>query len=256
MPLRDSTPAGAPCWVDLFTSDPDTARTFYGELFGWTAEAADEEYGGYFSFYKDGALVAGGMLNDGSQGAPDSWTTYLAVDDADKAAADIKANGGQMYVEPMDVGELGRMAVFAGPDGGVLGFWQPGEHRGFELYDEPGAPGWFELNTRNYDRAKRFYTDTFGWEIHDVVETPEMRYATYGEGDDARAGIMDASAFLPEGVPCHWAIYFRVDDAAEAAARIPDLGGTVLSPVDDTPYGRMIQAADPSGVTFKVLSRG
>ena len=46
MPQRDSAPAGAPCWIELFTSDPEKTQLFSGELFGWTAEEAGEEYGG------------------------------------------------------------------------------------------------------------------------------------------------------------------------------------------------------------------
>ena len=38
MPLRDDAPIGAPCWVDLFTSDPERTQAFYNELFGWTCE--------------------------------------------------------------------------------------------------------------------------------------------------------------------------------------------------------------------------
>jgi hypothetical protein len=29
---------GTPSWVDLMTSDPEGARGFYGELFGWDYE--------------------------------------------------------------------------------------------------------------------------------------------------------------------------------------------------------------------------
>ena len=36
MPSPDITP-GAPCWIDLMTSDTGKARQFYGELFGWTS---------------------------------------------------------------------------------------------------------------------------------------------------------------------------------------------------------------------------
>ena len=68
MPQRDIAPIGAPCWVDLFTSDPDRSRAFYGELFGWTSEEPNAEFGGYFNFSKDGIPVAGGMRNDGSIG--------------------------------------------------------------------------------------------------------------------------------------------------------------------------------------------
>ena len=61
LPDHPPAPLGAPCWIDLNTSDLDRAVPFYGELFGWTAEDAGEDYGHYHQFSKDGALVAGLM---------------------------------------------------------------------------------------------------------------------------------------------------------------------------------------------------
>ena len=52
MPHRDSAPVGAPCWVDLFTSDPEKSRIFYSELFGWTVEDPGPDYGGYVNFHE------------------------------------------------------------------------------------------------------------------------------------------------------------------------------------------------------------
>ena len=90
MPERTSYEPGTPSWVDLGTSDPDASRAFYGELFGWTAEHGDEEkYGGYIMFSKDGQMVGGCMRNDGSDGAPDVWTVYLASDDAAATTREI-----------------------------------------------------------------------------------------------------------------------------------------------------------------------
>ena len=83
MPTRHDSPVGAPCWMDLMTSDPDASRAFYGELFGWTSEQAGPEYGGYINFSKDGALVAGCMQNDPQWGTPDVWSMYLTVTDAE-----------------------------------------------------------------------------------------------------------------------------------------------------------------------------
>ena len=60
MHARDLS-AGAPCWMDLSTSDATVAREFYPALFGWTAEAPSEEFGGYFMFNHKGVPVAGGM---------------------------------------------------------------------------------------------------------------------------------------------------------------------------------------------------
>lgn len=54
MPTRDTAPIGAPCWIDLVTSDTERSRAFYCELFGWTAKQPAEEFGGYFNFTRDG----------------------------------------------------------------------------------------------------------------------------------------------------------------------------------------------------------
>lgn len=84
MPTRDTAPIGAPCWVDLMTSDTERSRTFYCQLFGWTAEDPAEEFGGYFNFTKDGVRVAGCMSSQPGSEVPDVWSVYLATDDARK----------------------------------------------------------------------------------------------------------------------------------------------------------------------------
>lgn len=254
MPHRDSAPLGAPCWVDLYTSDPDQATDFYGQLFGWTAESAGEEYGGYLTFSKGSDVVAGAMRNDGEQGAPDAWTIYLATDDIAAVAAATEANGGQVVMGPMEIPQAGHMAIVADSGEAAVGVWQPGEHKGFAVLAEPGTPGWFELHTRRYDDAVSFYEKVFGWDTYAASDTPEFRYTTLGEGDQGLAGIMDAAAFLPDGVPAHWSVYFQVEDTDAALAEIGRLGGSTILAAEDTPYGRLAQAADPTGAAFKLLA--
>jgi hypothetical protein len=87
-----------------------------------------------------------------------------------------------------------------------------------------------------------------------MSDTPEFRYTTLGEGDDALAGIMDGSQFLPEGAPAAWSIYFGVEDVDAALERVVELGGSVVRPAEDTPYGRLAQAADPTGTLFKLVA--
>ncbi len=256
MPIRDTAPTGAPCWVDLFTSDTDRARSFYGELFGWTSEQAGEEFGGYINFSKDGHMVAGCMGNDGSSGMPDLWSVYLATDDAEATVTAAASHGGQVIVPAMPVGDLGSMAVMTDPSGAAIGTWQPGLHKGFGVLGEPGTPNWFELHTNNYQAAVTFYRDVFGWDTHVMSDEPNFRYSTLGKDDDALAGVMDAAAFLPDGVPSHWQIYFGVADTDAALARVVELGGTVVQPADDSPYGRLAQAADPTGALFKLVAGG
>jgi predicted enzyme related to lactoylglutathione lyase len=244
---------GAPCWNDLYSSDTDRAKTFYGELFGWTTMDPGPEYGGYFLFQKDGKVVAGCMANDGEQGVPDMWTVYLSTDDADRTAEAAKANGGQVHIEPMDVTQNGRFTMLGDPGGAAIGAWQPREVHGFEIRGEPGTPSWFELHTRDYDTSIAFYRDVFGWETHTASDSDELRYTTLGEGESMQAGIMDASAFQPEGAPAAWSIYFQVDDVDASLAKAAELGGTIEHPAEDTPYGRLATVLDPTGTRFKLI---
>ena len=252
-----STPTlvvGAPCWIDLYSSDTAKATAFYGGLLGWRAEPPQEGFGGYFTFTKDGKHVGGCMLNDGQAGMPDAWTVHLMSDDIDATAEAAAAHGGTVRVPPMQVAENGSFAMLGDPGQASIGVWQPGAMAGFEVRDEIGTPSWFELHTRDYEAAVAFYRDVFEWDAHTASDTPEFRYTTLGEGDDQLAGIMDASAFLPEGDPAFWSVYFRVADTDAALSQVVELGGTIVRRAEDTPYGRLAEATDPTGTLFKLVA--
>jgi uncharacterized protein len=68
-----------------------------------------------------------------------------------------------------------------------------------------------------------------------------------------QAGIMDASAFQPEGAPAAWSIYFQVDDVDASLAKAEELGGTIADAAQDTPYGRLATVLDPTGTRFKLI---
>jgi predicted enzyme related to lactoylglutathione lyase len=236
------------------TSDTQRSRSFYTELFGWGAEEPNEDFGGYFNFTKDGVRIAGCMGSDPASALPDVWSIYLATDDAAKTVEAASANGAQAIVEAMPVGDLGTMAVVSHPAGGVIGIWQPGLHKGFGILGEPNTPSWFELHTTDFPSAVSFYQDVFHWDTHVAMDTPGFRYTTLGKDEAGLAGIMDAKAFLPEGVPSHWSVYFGTDDADAALAKIVELGGAVVMPAEDTPYGRLATATDPTGAQFKLIA--
>ena len=243
---------GAPCWIDLYTSDPARAKDFYGRLFGWTTMDPGPEYGGYSIFQRDGKAIAG-CMGDTGEGSPDVWTVYLHTDDADRTVEAAKAGGGQVVVEPMDVTENGRMALVVDPGGAAIGIWQPKGVSGFEIRGEVGAPAWFELHTRAYGESVAFYRDAFGWDAHTAGDTDDFRYTTLGEGEAGLAGIMDASRFRPEDEPASWYVYFEVEDADATAALAVELGGIVVDEPVDTPYGRLATLADLTGTRFKLL---
>jgi predicted enzyme related to lactoylglutathione lyase len=253
MPTRQTAPKGAPCWVDLMTSDVDRARAFYSELFGWTSNEPSEEFGGYFMFTHGDIPVAGGMPAMPDAGPPDIWSVYLSTDDAEKAVEVATANGAQVIAPPMDVADLGKMAVLIDPAGAAIGMWQPNTFHGFGILGETNTPAWFELLTKDHAGATAFYRTVFGWDTSTLHDTDEFRYTTANDGETQLAGVMDAAAFLPESVPSHWSVYVAVDDADAALAKVVELGGSIEQPAEDTPYGRLATAADPMGARFKLL---
>lgn len=260
MTIRTDHPDGAPCWVDLWTSDVDRARTFYGVLFGWEATDPIAEFGGYFNFLRDGELIAGGMGDMGSvdgdffMPANNTWKVYLAAHDAVAAGIAAKNRGATILSECMDVGDLGRQCVLEDPTGAALGFWQAGSHPGFVTLDEPGAPSWFELHTNDFTAAVGFYRDVLGVDIEIVGDTDEFRYATLNGPSDCGqvAGIMDATAWLSEGMAPYWTVYFGTADVDASIATLTGLGGTVVAEAEDTPYGRIATVTDPMGAIFRL----
>ena len=125
MPTPDAYAPGQPCWIDLLTPDTDRARAFYGELFGWTAQDAEPEYGGYINFLKDGKGVGGCMGNADDPSPGTFWTVYLKSDDSAATVAAAEKKGAQVFLAPMDVVELGTMAMLGDPGGAAVGVWQP-----------------------------------------------------------------------------------------------------------------------------------
>ena len=254
MPTRDKSPVGVPCWVDLLTSDTERARDFYATVLGWKAEEPSEEFGGYFMFTRGGVPVAGGMGNQSPAETPDAWSIYLCVADADATIATATQNGATVIVPGMKVADLGTMAMLLDPGGAAIGLWAPGQFGGFGVYGESGAPVWFELHTRDYDKALAFYKGVFGWTTGVVSDSEEFRYSTVQDGDAAVAGVYDARSFLQDEERSHWTVYFGVDSTDDAVAKVLKLGGSVRRPAEDTPYGRMATVADPMQTEFRLMT--
>ena len=263
MPAVDSIPVGAPIWMDLSTSDIGRAAEFYGGLFGWTVVGGDPaEFGGYSTAMLGDARVAGMMPKMGdaeAEGMPDAWSIYLHTADAPATSAAIAANGGQVILEPMEIGEYGSMALYIDPTGAFIGTWQPNQHDGYQVFGEHGAPAWFELMTLDFPAATAFYRMALGVDVADMTGSEhvgDLAYATFTIGGEEYAGIMDANGLMPEGVPSNWLVYFGVDDAEAAAAKAVELGGSIAAPLADTPWGRFALLADPMGAHFAIIGVG
>jgi uncharacterized protein len=242
---------GSPNWIDLGSTDTAAAAQFYGSLFGWTLEDLGPDAGGYGQFRKDGKLVAGlGQATDPARGS--SWSTYFATTDTDDSAAKVEANGGKVILAPMDIMGAGRMAVFTDPAGAFFAVWQPGNHQGVELTNEPGSLTWNELMTTDIDACKTFYSRVLGVSTRDVNMGDGPPYTLLEVGDRSVAGAMPIDpAWGP--MPSAWTVYFAVDDCDAVHAKAVELGAKTVTAPQDTPAGRFAGLADPQGAAFSII---
>jgi len=277
---RRAFPPGVPCWIDLQPPDPLAAADFYANLFSWELEERLPPESGrhYLIARRDGLVAAAIGTPDVPGDGPPRWATYVAVDDADAAAARVRAAGGTTGA-PVDVGPPGRSVPCTDPTGATFHLWEGRARKGVEVANAPGSWNWSDLVTPDPDAAVAFYGAVFGWVARsvDVGGQPSTMWCLPGYGDvlaeddpDLRTrhaeqgvpeGFSDAVAWLlprravdptvPDGA-ARWLVTFSVDDPDDVAARAERRGGTVLvAPFDAGPV-RMAVIQDPQGATCTV----
>jgi predicted enzyme related to lactoylglutathione lyase len=271
--MSDRYIPGVPCWIDTAQPDPAAAADFYGALFGWELEDVmpPDAPGQYFMARIRGKDVAG--VGSIPEGAPQMaiWNTYVWVDSADETASKVRDAGGSVMMEPFDVMDAGRMAVFTDPEGAVFFAWEARANKGSQIVNEHGSNNFNNLNTRDLERAKAFYGAVFGWETLELDRGAQM-WTLPGYGDhleeltpglrkgmeemgapngfeDVVAGVNEIRDDQPD-TPAHWGLTFAVDDADAIAEKATELGGKVIAPPFDAPWVRMTVIADPQGATF------
>ncbi len=263
MGKRTGYEPGTFSWIELSTTDPDGAKSFYGKLFGWQAEDSpipEEAGGGVYTMARiDGEDVAALQLQRADQtaaGIPPNWFSYITVADADQTAARAKELGGSIHLDAFDVMTSGRMAVIGDPTGAVFGVWQAGDSIGATLVNDPGCLTANELSTNDVPRAIEFYEGLFGWKVEGIDTQGGPRYwgILHDGAAEGRQGGMRELAPEQEGIPPHWMPYFTVTSADGAIATTQEAGGALLAGPIDIPTGaRIAVLGDPQGAIFAIF---
>jgi len=266
-----SYPEGVTSWIDVEQGDVDGAQAFYGGLFGWTFTDATPPAAAtrYLVAHLDGLDSAGLAEAGGGDGpAAAAWRTYVAVDDADAAAARVSAAGGKVLEAPADVGDAGRSVGCADPFGVPFRLWQPRHRLGVQVVNAPGSWNFSDLHAADPGASAAFYAEVFGWSFDDVFGFATMiRVPGYGDhlaatsdpdiharqsGAEVPTGFADAIGWLatasPDDQP-HWHVSFAVANRDATAALAERLGGTVLER-RDTDWTLEAVIRDPQGAVF------
>jgi len=208
----------------------------------------------YTMFQLDGSDAAAAYTMDQEmrdRGVPPHWMLYIATADADQAAAKAGQAGGKVLAEPFEVMNFGRMAVMQDPTGANFSVWEPKAHHGTGVKDVPGTLCWADLSTPDQDRAVKFYSEVFGWEIE--AGTDGSGYLHIKNADQHIGGIPPAERHNPHAPP-HWMLYFLVDNCDASAQKAKELGGHLLmEPTTMEKVGRIAIVADPQHAVFALF---
>jgi uncharacterized protein len=239
-------------WYELLTTDVGAATAFYGEVVGWRAKDASTSELAYTVLSAGAAPVSGLMElpEEGRRaGATPRWIGYVAVDDMEATAKQIRRRGGAVLLPPTD-SNIGRVAVVADPQkatfalvsGLTFGQRSPGE------LDELGRVGWHELLAEDRNKVFDFYGELFAWQKADGETGPADLYQLFSVGGQTIGGML---TMLPSmQYPC-WLYYFNVDDVDEAAERVNACGGRVLQgPIELSDDCWIARCVDPQGALF------
>jgi len=240
-----ATTVGKFVWHEQVSSDPKQAQDFYTQLFGWGTETfkpGDADY----TMISSGGQSHGGFGKAMEGAPPPHWLSHVRVENVDETIEKAKSAGGKLAAGPFEMGEVGRIAIIADPQGAFISAYQP---EGEGPVPE-GVFVWDELGTTDADGAQRFYEEVFGWTTSDMG-ADYGGYRIFNRGETGVAGFMT----LPDAsIPPHWQPYVAVEDPDATTAKAKELGGSALmEPMDVPKVGRLAVLRDPQGATFGII---
>jgi uncharacterized protein len=115
-------------WNELMTRDVERAKKFYADTMGWSFDAMPMPGGGAYWIAKVGGESVGGLFDISGpdyKGVPESWMSYIAVDDVDERVKKATKAGAKVMKPAFDVPGVGRIAMLLEPGGAGIGWMTP-----------------------------------------------------------------------------------------------------------------------------------
>lgn len=126
-----------------------------------------------------------------------------------------------------------------------------------------GVPCWIDLEPPDVEAALAFYGALFRWTFTEKLPpgAPGRYVVASLDGTDATSVAALATGDVPSDGALAWNTYLSVDDVVASAARVEELGGTVVTAPETVgppgrPAGRMARVRDPQGASARLWEAG
>lgn len=247
--------AGTPCWIELVTSDLDSAGEFYAGLFGWEYEQRrDSDNGHHLVALHDGFPVASLRAADTPETA--KWRLFLATSDCRAACEQAEEKGATVTVPPSKLGGIGTKVVLEGPSEAEFGLLEPETSWQFDV-GLPGTLMWAELVTIKAQTADLFFQDLFGYAPSQFGTENQLDYSVWYLGEES---VLARVSMIREHIDAethpHWLLYLGVAAKVgtdEAVRRAVETHARVRVDPYDSRLGRAAVLRDPTGARFALV---
>lgn len=107
---------------EISSKDFEKSQAFYRDLFAWNISRAEGMP--YFMVQGEGPNSIGGGIGPTRDDQPPGLTFYVQVDDLQAYLDKAESLGGKTVMPPSPIPKIGSFAVFADPDGIVIGLFK------------------------------------------------------------------------------------------------------------------------------------
>lgn len=239
-------------WYDLFTNDIAASSDFYAALFGWEMENLENRDDAKTVLLK-GYPVANIMERDMKAGES-QWLGYISVEQVEKSASTVIANGGYILKEAFDMPDRGRVAIVKDSQGAPFGMLVSpyGDPLDFALAEGEWLGG--ELWTKDVDVAAKFYQELAGYVVVPVDVHEKVEYRLLFKGEEPRAGLVSIPG---DRASPQWVPYVAVTNIQATVDKAVALGGKILiAPDMAVKNGHVAIMKDPTGAVFGMQELG
>ncbi len=120
---------------------------------------------------------------------------------------------------------------------------------------ENGTFMWNQLVTADQKKSGDFYSELLGWSRREIPAGPFGVYTIFDQNGKDVGGMMNPTTDYSKSRPSWWQAFIAVADVDACAARVAELGGTVIEPPHDVPgVGRACLLADPMGAPVQLIT--
>jgi uncharacterized protein len=254
-PSTSDRHVGKVVWADLVTPDLESAKRFYGSLFGWTFRNTTAGEKEFVIALLEGQPIAGLVqrpVPSGQHKQP-AWLTFISVRDTGEAGRAALSHGGKVLSPPRDYPDRGRQSVLEDPQGAVFAVLQSSSGDPADVLSPLGGWIWSSLITTNPNTGAAFYQALFGYEVFELPSEDGREHLLLASDGYARATANSPPVTAPS-LHSHWVNFVRVASAADASRKAVALGGRVLVQPHLDRHGEMVAVvADPSGAPVGLL---